>query len=156
MASRLTAATLTVTHTESISINGIEYGGTNTLTIASIVEVSKRIVNISTTEQIILAFSDKSAAGEFIEGDVLYIRFTNKDDTNHIALTFVNESADEFGIKLDKGQTFIYNGDLAGGVVDTFDAAATAITPDSFEDLVNVTAKANTAACDMEIFVAVK
>ena len=156
MTSVLTAATLTVTHSEVCNLNGVNVGATNTLTIGGIVEVSKRIVNISTTEQIILAFSDKSAAGEFVETDVLYIRFTNKDDTNHIALTFVNESADEFGIKLDKGQTFIYNGDLAGGVVDTFDAAATAITPDSFEDLVNVTAKANSAACDMEIFIALK
>jgi len=34
------------------------------------------------------------------------------------------------------------------------EAAATAITPGTFADLVNITALANTASCDLEIFVA--
>ena len=43
---------------------------------------------------------------------------------------------------------------MSAGVVDTMDAAATAITPGTFADLVNITALADTAACDLEIFVA--
>ena len=41
MASSLSASTLTVTHTEKLNINGVNYGGTNTLSIASVTEVSK-------------------------------------------------------------------------------------------------------------------
>ena len=154
MTSTLTAATLTVTLTESISINGKDQGGTNTLTIASVNEVYKRIVTATTTEQIILAFGTAVAAGQFIKSEVVYIRITNKDDTNHVAITFRNEDADEFGVKLDKGQSLIYNGDLSGGVVDTMEAAAVAITPNTFADLVDITADADTASCDLEVFVA--
>jgi hypothetical protein len=69
-------------------------------------------------------------------------------------LIFRNEDSDEFSIKLDKGQSFIYNGDVSGGVVDTMDAAATAVTPNTFADLVDITAIADTASVDVEIFIA--
>ena len=71
-----------------------------------------------------------------------------------MVLTFKNEDNDEFAVFLDKGCSFIYNADLSGGLVDTMEAAATTITPDTFADLVDITAKANTASCDLEVFVA--
>ena len=145
MGSSLTASTLTVTHTESISINGVEYGGTNTMTIASVAEVSKRIVNVPLTEQTILSFSDKIAAGTFVEGDVKYIRITNKDDTNHVHLVFKNEFNHEHCIKLDYGQSFIYNGDLSGGVVDTFISNQLAL---GFTDSTCDSTSATTCTCD--------
>jgi len=154
MTSTVSAATMTVTLTESISLNGTNHGSSNTLSVASINEVFKRIVTATTSEAIILSFGTAIAAGTFDETKVMYIRITNLDDTNHVALTFKNEDADEFGLKLDKGQSLIYNGDLTGGVEDTMEAAATAITPDTFADLVDITAKANTASVDLEIFVA--
>ena len=44
---------------------------------------------------------------------------------------------------------------LAGGVKDTMDSAdAAGITPNSFGDLVDITCAADTAACDVEVFVA--
>ena len=124
MATTLTAATLTVKHSESITLNGQDQGSSNTLTISSITEVYKRIINVPASEVEVIAMGAAAAnlgPGIFVEADVKYIRFTNKDDTNHISLIFKNENNDEFQVKLDKGQTFIYNGDLAGGVVDTMD-----------------------------------
>jgi len=155
MTTTLTAATLTITLTESIELNGVEQGGTSTKTISSVNEVSKRIVTVTSTEAEVIAFHASAiSSGTFIEGDVRYIRFTNLDDTNFIALTFKNENDDEFAIKLDAGHSFIYPGDNSGGVVDTMDAiAATGLTL-ALGDLVNVTADADTASCDMEIFVA--
>ena len=154
MASTVTAATLTVTLREQILLNGVEQGGSVTLTIPSINEISKRIVTATTTEAVIAWFGTAMNGGTFIETDVRYIRIANLDDTNHVALTFRNEDNDEVGVKLDKGEVFIYNADLSGGVVDTMEAAATAITPDSFADLVDITAKANSASVDLEIFIA--
>ena len=149
------AATLTVTVTEAITLNSREYGSTQSTTFASIADVARRIVNVlHTAETEIITLSTVTNAGTFKEDKVMYIRVTNLDDTNHVALTFKNESNDEFGLKLDKGQTFIYNGDFDAGVVDTMDAAAGAVTPDSFEDLVNITAKANNGAVDLEVFIA--
>ena len=149
---------MTVTLTESVSLNGSQQGATNTLSVSNIDEVYKRIVTVPNSEVEILAFSTAVTTGTFIESDVLYIRITNKDDTNHVGLIFKNENDDEFGVKLDKGQSFIYNGDLAGGVVDTMDAqdGGADLAANTFADLVNVTAYADTAACDIEIFVACK
>ena len=153
MTSTVGSATLTVTLTEAITLNGYDQGSTNTLTIASVNEVSKRIVTATTTEQEVLAFGTAVAAGTFLEDKVVYFRITNLDDTNHVVLTFKSEGNHEFAVKLDKGQSFIYNGDLAGGVVATMDASASALSL-ALEDLVNVTADADTASCDLEILVA--
>ena len=154
MTSTITAATLTVTITEEVSLNGKDQGAKNTYTIASVKEISNRIVTIpSGSEVIVVAMGTAVAAGQYVEGTTKYIRQTNTHDANHIPLVFRNENSDEFAVKLDAGQTFIYNGDNTGGVVDTMDAAATALSV-SFGDLVDITAQANTAACDLEIFVA--
>jgi hypothetical protein len=156
MASTVTAATMTVTVSESITLNGKNQGSTNTLTLPGIVNISKRIVNVPNSEVEIIAMGTAVGSGTFNEADVLYIRITNLDDTNHVGLIFKNENNDEFGVKLDKGQSFIYNGDLAGGVVDTMDAqdGGADLAANTFGDLVNVTAYADTAACDIEVFVA--
>ena len=155
MTTTLTAATLTVTLKESIELNGVEQGATNTKTIASVNEVSKRIVTVTTTEAEVIAFHASAiSSGTFIEGDVRYIRFPNLDDTNHVTLTFKNENDDEFAVKLDAGHSFIFPGDNSGGVVDTMDAIDGTGLTYSLGDLVNVTADADTASCDVEIFVA--
>ena len=111
MATTITNATLTVTLTESISLNGSEQGASNTLTIADVDEISKRIVTIPTAEKTIIAMGTAISNGTFIESDVRYIRITNKDDANHVTLTFKDEGNSEYAVKLDKGQSFIYNGD---------------------------------------------
>ena len=154
MTTTLTAATLTVTIKESIELNGVEQGATNEKTIASVNEVSKRIVTVTTTEAEIIAMAEAAASGTFIESDVRYMRFTNLDDTNFITLTFKNEDNDEFAIKVDAGHSFIYSGDNSGGVKNTMDAIDGTGLTYSLGDLVNVTADADTASCDMEIFIA--
>ena len=131
------------------------------LSIGGINEVVKRIVTITTTETGLLGFATAPStdlaksyvAGQFDEDDARYIRITNLDNANHITLILRSEGSAEFAIKLDYGQSFIYNGDLSGGVVDTMDASASALTV-SFEDLVDITAQADTASCDVEVFVA--
>jgi hypothetical protein len=153
LATTITAATLTVTITEAISLNGQDKGSTNTLTISSVTEVSQRIVNVPTSEVIILAMGTAVAAGQMVEGDVRYIRITNLDDTNHVTLVFRSEGSAEFAVKLDRGQSFIFNGDLSGGVVDTMDASASALTV-AFEDLVDITALADSSPVDLELFLA--
>ena len=132
----------------------MEQGATNEKTISSVNEISKRIVTVTTSEVEVIAMGTAIAAGTFIEGDVRYMRFTNLDDTNFIVLTFKNEDNDEFAVKLEAGHSFIYPGDNSGGVVDTMDAIDGTGLSLSLGDLVNVTADADTASCDMEIFIA--
>ena len=104
MATIITPATLTVTLTEAVTLGGEAQGATNTLSVSSVTEVMKRIVNVPITEVEILAFAATNpAAGSFVEADVRYIRITNLDDTNHVTQTFKNEAADEFAVKLFDG-----------------------------------------------------
>ena len=157
------AGTLKVKIQEDIILNNQDYGSKRVLEVGSIASIVKRIVNIGTDEIGLLGFgaayntelSKTYLAGQFDEDDVRYIRITNLDSTNHIALVLKNENNDEFGVKVDKGCSFLYCADLSGGVKDTMDSAdAAGITPDSFGDLVDITCAANTSACDVEVFVA--
>ena len=157
MASTITASTLRVNVEEHIILNGKQQGGTNTLNISSINEVSKRIVTVTTTEAEILKFhASEIDAGRYIIGDVRYMRFTNLDNTNFITLTFTNEDSDEVAIKLDAGQSFIWNGDNSGGLVDSFNAvtAGNAASDTALADVTSVQADANTGSCDLEMFIA--
>jgi len=155
MASTITAGTLKVTLTEQIILNGRDQGSKNTLSISSINEVSKRITTVTTSKHEILSFSGTMGKGNYILADMRYIRFTNLDDTNHLFLIFKNEDNDEFIVKLDKGQSFIYNGDLAGGDNDTMEAlTAGTASVSNVGYLLNVSAQADTASCDVEVFVA--
>lgn len=159
MASTITAATLTITITESVTLNGSDQGATNTITVDNVDEVVKRIVSVPTSESGLLGFDSTDIfstgylAGQFVEGDVRYIRITNKDDANHVTLTFRSEGSAEFAIKLDAGHSFLYPCDTTSGVVDTMDADSAALTV-ALEDLVDITAVADTAAVDVEVFVA--
>ena len=97
-----------------------------------------------------------ASAGHYVAADVRYIRFTNRDSTNFITLTFRNQDNDEVAIKLDAGQTLIWNADNAGGMVDVFNATqdADAASDTALGDLTNIQADANTASCDLEMLIA--
>ena len=157
MASTLSSATMTVRVVESIKLNGTEQGAINTKTITGINEISKRIITITTAESVIATFSAAVAsAGHYVAADVRYMRFTNKDDTNFITLTFRNQDNDEVAIKLDAGQSFMWAADNSGGMVDVFNATqdADAASDTALGDLTNIQADTNTASCDLEMFIA--
>ena len=155
MATTVTSATLTVKITEDIYLNGRQQGATKALSIPSINEISKRILTITTSKHDVMSFSSIVGKGNYSLADMRYIRFTNLDDTNHLFLIFKNEDNDEFIVKLDKGQSFIYNGDLAGGTNDTMEAlTAGTASVSSVGYLLSVSAQADTASCDLELFIA--
>jgi hypothetical protein len=156
MASTISASTLTVTVSESITLNGTQQGATNSHTIASVNEIFKQIVTCTTDRnELFAAIASGTDRGSFLEANIRYIRITNKDNENHVVLFFKNESNDEFAIKLDTLCSFIYNADLGAGVVDTFDAnSAGAASSGQLADLTNIYAQADSASCDLEIFVA--
>jgi len=150
-------ANLTVTHTEDITLNGQQFGGTTIKSFSGINEISKRILTITTTEAIIATFSAAAAsAGHFIAADVRYIRFTNRAAANFITLTFRNQDNDEVAIKLDAGQSFVLNGDNDNGMTAIFNATqdADAASDTAFGSLTNIQADANSGSCDLEMIIA--
>ena len=150
-------ANLTVTHTEDITLNGQQFGGTTIKSFTGINEISKRILTITTTECVIGTFSAAVAsAGHYTAADVRYIRFTNLDGTNFVTLTFRNQDNDEFAVKLDAGQTLVLNGDNANGMTAIFNATqdADAASSANFGSLTNIQADADTGSCNLEVIIA--
>ena len=123
MARSYGTATLTLTVTEAITLNSKDEGQTHTHTIASVSDIYRRTMTASTSvDTTIATFSSLFASGQFVAADVKYLRLSNLDDTNHVTFTFTGSQSDEFAIKVDKGQSFIFCPDLSGGLVDVFDA----------------------------------
>ena len=151
MSTTLTAATMTVTVTEAISLNGKDQGATNSFTVASINEVFKQIVTATTTATTFLKFGTAASAGTLIRADVSYMRITNLDDTNHVTVGLQDDSADTAYVKLEKNQSLIVGGTDEGPQIEVkTDAAAFA----AWASVDSLTLDADTASCDVEIFVA--
>jgi hypothetical protein len=149
-----TGSTLTVSLTEECTINERDYGGYSTVEISGIKNVTKRIETITTTEATMITIGAGIAGGTYVAASIAYLRFTNIDDTNFIILTFANENDDEFAVKLDAGKSFILTSDNSGGMVDIIDAIDGTGLTYSLGDLKSITADADTASCDMEIYIA--
>ena len=87
MATTITAAALTVTVTESISLNGSSQGASNSFSIASVNEVSKRIVRCPANVDTTIFRSGVSADvtdNSLDIADTKYIRLTNLDDSSSV------------------------------------------------------------------------
>ena len=158
---------MTVTVSETVSLNGYEQGSTNSLNIASINEVVKRIVTVSNAETGLLSFSAASStavaataantylAGHFDQANARYIRVTNKDDTVYVSLRFRSLGGHEFAVKVAAGSSFIYccETTTGAGTVATMDANTAALTI-AFDDLADITAVSESGTVDLEVFVA--
>jgi len=153
MASTVTAATLTVTITEAITLNGKDQGGTTTLSIASINEVMKRIVtcvNGNTTTVLTFNRNAYGAAGALDTEDAKYIRLTNLDNTEAVEIAVVT-GATLYQITLRAGESHV----LGPAAVLMLAAASTSPTFGTMADLASIQVRpTGSAAVDMEVFVA--
>jgi len=146
MASTVTAADLTVTITESYTLNGVSYGNTTNKTFTSNGQVDQRIMNVSiTTERTLFNFGSVDSAGTGVAADYVYFRVTNLDDTNFVTLRLFN-GADSFWFKVAAGESLL--------LMDNQMDAATGTTFGALANITLVAATANAAACDVE-FIAV-
>ena len=107
-------ADLTVTITESVTINGAVRGSTNELTTSDIVDTFERTVTCTHSETTIVAEfgATPHAAGSNLDRDnVKYLRITNLDNTNECEVAFVG-SATLYQVRLRAGASHILcNGD---------------------------------------------
>ena len=73
-------ATLTITVSESVTLQGKNHGTSNTTTISSIAEIYKRIMAIDNSASVVLytcGTSTKAAGSAFDSDDIKYVRMTN-------------------------------------------------------------------------------
>jgi hypothetical protein len=149
MATLINDATLTVTVNEDVKLNGQQVGSKIVQAIPGINEASRRIFSVPTYETEILALSSSAGAGTYVTANMQYIRITNLDDTNFVRLTFSSGSLNRYDMKLPAKRTAIFTSPSISGS-DAGDSFG------SFVDFDSMKASANTAAVDIELFVASK
>lgn len=140
-------ATLTVSISENITLNEKQRGGSQTVEITGVNYVDDRIVKVGTTEQSLLLFGVSEAAGQFADTNVDYVRISNLSGTNFITLR-MTAGDDEYFVKVPAGDSFL----LFDTTMDADSATAAAVA--SLANIDSIKAVADTADCDVEIFVA--
>jgi len=149
-------ATLNVTITESLTINGKDQGGTYSgFSNSSITQCEKRQINVTTTEVTLYAAADAQASGTggaiWDDDSVKYVRITNlAANSNHIIIVVKNADNDEFLYKLFGTESLLlYRHD---GAMHAKEGSATAIGEVASIDLVTAQAVSSTQA--VELFIA--
>lgn len=152
MATTITAATLTVTLTENLSLGGNNFGGSKELTVASITEAFKRVVRCMNSQTTTIAtFSGNAfASANAIDlEDAKYIRVTNLDDTNDVEVAVVG-AATLYQVRLSAGESHILGApdDLMLAEADTSPSFGT------MADIASIQVNPAGNDVDVEIFVA--
>ena len=150
MATTLTTSTLTVEVTETITLNGVARNSAVTTSIASIAEVHNRIMTVDASAGgtgIFDIAATLPGPGTFSRATFEYCRITNLDDTNFIIFQFTDASSHYWEFILEAGKSFMF------GDVSSFDDQAD-IDNFSASTITKLIAKADTADCDMEIYIA--
>tara|TARA_R100001198_G_C5170729_1_gene171666 strand:- start:166 stop:651 length:486 start_codon:yes stop_codon:yes gene_type:complete len=159
MASTITAAAMTVTITENITLNGQAQGGTNTFSVGSVNEIYKRIVTcVDDTDCTIATFqtATNTSDGAIDLEDVRYIRVTNLDDTNPMNLSLQIAGGEDGSpnmsstILVEAGKSFIMGSPHDGIAVD--DDAAGIVT--ALNDLESLLVDPLSENIDVEVFIA--
>jgi len=149
MASTITAASLTVTITESITLNGSNMGATNTLTVASVNEINQRIVSLDASNvRTLFEFGTAIGSGTYVRANVKYLRITNKDDTNAVSLNLESASSNCW-ITLTAGESFMLS--AASSAIEADDD--TTIAAPSLQDLTKINAHSGNAI-DLDCYIA--
>ena len=153
-------ATLTITLTESVSLNGREQGATNSFTVSNVDETYKRIVTCpASVDTTIATFKSTTAVGDnaLDVEDVKYIRVTNLDTTNPVNLSLqIDVGEDDTAadasatILIEAGKSFIMGSPSDGIAVDD-DAATIVTTLNNVESLL-IDPSGN--AVQVEVFIA--
>ena len=160
MASTVTAASLTTTATEAITLNSVARGSSSADTIASVGEIFNQITSIATTGTDIIQFAAAKGAGVFSTassgaGKVEYMRFTNLDNSNYVDIVFSDHitpgsAANICSFRLEAGKSI-----LLGGV--NFNATSAGDDDNvvaANDTIANVRGIANTDPVDIEVYVA--
>tara|TARA_R110002020_G_scaffold426777_1_gene636152 strand:- start:607 stop:1068 length:462 start_codon:yes stop_codon:yes gene_type:complete len=147
MATKVTPATLTVKVSETITLNGVTYGGTNTFKKTSCGQVDQRIMSVAHDSNInVVSLGSADALGVVVAANLKYFRVTNLDDTNFVSVIVYDSGAGhEIAIKVEPGSSlFFTTDDIYANDDSAVDFAGTLIGAEA------IYLRADTAACDCE------
>lgn len=148
MASIVTPSIFKVTIREEQTLNGISSVSKVEYSIPSIKQVDRRLVTCPLTTSIELFNIDNNlpGAGQFVSSSLRYVRVSNLDDTNPVALTF-SGSEGSFTQNVSANTSYMFaNSSITASNSDVFDSASY-----MFSDGINtVKAFASGSAVDVE------
>jgi len=147
MATTIVPSDLTVTITESYSLNGVGYGNTMNKTFTSNGQVSQRVMSVAsmgagTTWTSIINLGSADAAGGVVKADFKYFRVTNLDTVNSLNLRIYN-AVDYVMLELAPASTQLF-----------MDASVDATTTDvavTFADITAISGQSNSATEDIDV-----
>jgi len=157
-------ADLTVTITESVTLNGASRGSTNTLTVAGVDDIYHRIVTVpsgaSDTTLVAFKTAQTGADGAIDRDLVKYIRITNMESSNPVILNIQQQEAEHatnagdqnLAVQLSAKKSFMLGEahdciDVEGGAND-IDALS------NLHDVESIMVDPLAAECRVEIFIA--
>ena len=157
-------ADLTVTLTESVTLNGAARGSSNALTVSGINDVYHRVITCPDDSQVAVA-TFKSTLNNTTEQVldmelVKYIRITNLDASNPVILNLMIDTNDDdlaadksASIQIEAKKSFVY-----GSTVDSIDVDDDAATINSalssLVDLRSIVVDPLSEAVQVEVFIA--
>ena len=147
MATKVTPASLTVRVSESITLNGVSYGGTNSFTKTSCGQVDQRIMSVAHDSNVnVVNLGSADSVGAVVAANLKYFRVTNLDDTNFIsAIIYDSGAGHEIAIKVEPGSSlFFTTDDFYANDDSAVDFAGTLIAAEA------IYLRADTAGCDCE------
>jgi len=139
-------ATLKVTISEELTIEGVERGSSRVHDILSVTQVDNRIVSVTTTESDVVKFGSAVASGTFVASTVKYLRITHTGSNGNLNLRVLG-SGEEYFVQLSGGDSFVLNN-------AQMDANATGSQAIGLADISEIKAVASTGTIVAEIFVA--
>ena len=157
-------ATLAVTITESVTLNGAARGSTNSLSITGVDDIFHRIVTVpaGANDMTLAAFTDsmENRDGALDRDLIKYIRITNLESSAPCILNLQqredeNASAvgnQNLGIRLSAGKSFIMG--EADSSIDVVGAANDVNDLDDLGDLESIMVDPLAAAVKVEVFIA--
>ena len=150
MATTLTTETLKVWIKEDVKINGEQQGAETRLNV-SVKHISKSIISTNALLETTLAsFATTPGPSTYVLADVRYIRISNLDSENYVKLNITGASSTNFTVRLDPLASYVAFFDPLTGAASYADITDNG----TLTNLATITATANSAAVDLEVFVA--
>jgi hypothetical protein len=148
-------ATLTVTHTENIVLNGRQQGSTQTMRIPNITQTYSRIIQSGANAAISLYTTSNTGSGGavFDDGSVKYVRITNLAKES-LVINIKAEGTFASAYEIGSNQSYyLYSHNLCF-FADDADAITGAEMKNSLEDIDDVQAICLRSALKVELFIA--
>ena len=145
-------ATLTVTHSESLVLDGRNRSASKTFSITNIEEIYERTLTVPISTPTVLVAFDSTVEGTAVELPVAtakYIRITNADSANIVEIGVIT-NATNYQVTLSPGQSHVL------GAAEALMLAEADADPSfgTMADLVSIEAQAVSSAATVEVYIA--